>query len=90
MAEDFPARLRKKLPQGYEDKVNSLDLSDIKEEMYKLQRNVATTQKDMKEDPKLEDAKIEVSTLEEPYKESIAISKVMIRFLCHTLDERQL
>ena len=85
---NFSKRLLKKLPNGYEEKAQSMDLSSIKEEMYKLQRNIASSQKDMDNDADVERLKEELKDAKEPYTETINGAKLMIRFLCHVLSER--
>ena len=87
MVYEFSNRLRKKLPEGYEDKIAVLDLPKVKEEMYRLQRNIATAQKDMADDIKVEDAKNSLTDEEAPYKDTINGAKLMIKFLNHTIDD---
>lgn len=85
---DFPKRSLKNLPNGYTEKVGAMDENGMKEELYKLQKSISDSQKDMDNDENVLDARAKLEEEEGPYKDSIKASKLMVKYICHEFRER--
>ena len=82
--EEKVAEIQKKLDKeypGYSDAVNGMTLSELKEALTVMSKNIEEIKLAREGDNKLEDAKALVTELEAPYKEALKKSEIRLKFM---------
>ena len=85
---EFPDRLRKSLPTGYEDTVESMQDDEINSARLKCQEIISSIKKEMKADKTLQAAKDLVKEKSEPYRDVIKTQEAKIEYLLYVLEGR--
>lgn len=86
--DDFPAKWKKKLPEGYEEKAEALSQAELEAEILKAEKSSSDTEHDMEQDPKLNVLKEDVKVLAGGYKEVIMAEKAKIKYCLFLLRSR--
>jgi len=90
MSEDkeFPKRLQKRLPTGFEEAVQSMDLEEIKKKIYESESHAYEIERAKEEDEKLTQAKEMVKEIQAPYKDAYDTEAAKIKFCFFVLESR--
>lgn len=86
--EEFPRKHAKRLPENYEEKVESLSKEELEAEILKAEKASSDCEHDMENDPKLNVLKEDVKILAGGYKEVIMAEKAKIKYCLFLLRSR--
>ncbi len=84
----FPEKLKKLLPVGFDDTVNSMNTDDVKKRLIEYEKAIEEFEKDMGNDVKLNSAKDLVKEQSSIYKVPIKEHRAMIKYLLFVMSER--
>jgi len=77
-----------KLPEGFWESAQSLSTDDLKKKLVEVEADISSTERDMKNDPKLLQAKEDVKLLTSSYKEILVPSKAVVKAIIAVLSDR--
>lgn len=84
----FPDKFLKKLPTGFADEANSLDVNDLKKVIYQSEANIYTIEKEKDNDHKLNGAKDLIKELSAPYREAKSAQTAKIKYCLWLLENK--
>jgi hypothetical protein len=85
---EFPTRLEKKLPTGFIESVESMDLEEMKKKIYESEGHMYAIDQQMEQDEKLNGAKLLIKDLSAPYKDAKATEAAKIKYCFFVLEGR--
>lgn len=85
---DFPAKWAKKLPENFIEETESKSTDQLKNDIVRYEQAQSDSEKDMENDPKLEEARKEVKELADVYKVAITELKAKVKYIAHVLKDR--
>lgn len=88
MDPEFPKKYLKRLPEGFEEAIESAELEEIKQKILASERHVYEIQKGKAQDEALMKAREEVKELAAPYREAQATENAKIQFCLYVLENR--
>ena len=84
----FPSKLLSCIPDAFKAAAQGMSTEDLRKKLVEVERSLANTQKDMKNDPKLNGLKEDIKAFSEGYKELIGQNRASIAYILHILDSR--
>ena len=84
----FPEKWFKKIPSTWKDGAESMDNEDLKKEVLKAETLVSDTEREMDEDPKLNDLKADLKDLRGGYMDLINAEKAKVKYALFLLRSR--
>lgn len=77
-----------KLPEGFWESAQSMSSDELKKKLVEVETDISSTERDMKNDPKLLQAKEDVKILSQSYKEILTPSKAVVKAIVAVLGDR--
>mgnify|MGYP001592314069 CR=1 FL=1 len=84
----FPKKWASKLPEGFREQAESMSTDDLKKKIIECQQIIASTEKDMGNDPIIEGLKEQLKDKAAVYKDTIVASNAACKFAIYVLDNR--
>jgi small-conductance mechanosensitive channel len=84
----FPKKYASKLPDGFQEQADSMSTEELKKKLVQAEQVISSTDKDMENDLRLEDAKKQVKELSADYKETINSYQAVVRYIVYVLNNR--
>lgn len=85
---EFPKRLLKALPTGFQEGIESMDTEEIKKKIYECQAHSWEINKAKDEDEKLNGAKLLAKELAAPYREADTVEQAKAKYCFFVLEGR--